>query len=239
MLAVHALAADGGIPAGSVGLEDAIDNNDVPAARRLIDSGSDVNEPRLLVGAAALGRVEIVRMLIEAGAAVDAALPLSPENFEPDDMARLRSGTGQDDIGLQTPLSSAAFLGRTEIVEVLLKAGADPNIATAMGKPIGLAAVRGHLEVVRLLIDAGADLLTRPKNRRDLTLGPLVQAVKQGHTAVVELLVDSGAYPCREGTSLTVLDLALPGLLMRMGSGDDEMTALLERAREDCAAVAE
>ncbi len=61
------------------------------------------------------------------------------------------------------PLYQASKLGRTEIVELLAKAGADVNLsknATIKSKftPLGIAAEKGHLEVVKVLVKAGADI---------------------------------------------------------------------------------
>ena len=56
-----------------------------------------------------------------------------------------------------TPLQAAASLGRPDIVELLLRSGADPNA----GSPLLIAVERGSLDCVRLLVDAGADPAAR------------------------------------------------------------------------------
>ena len=58
------------------------------------------------------------------------------------------------------PLSYAAAYGQTEIVKLLLDAGADPNAEELPGYgtyPLFVAALHNHLEVARLLLDAGAN----------------------------------------------------------------------------------
>ena len=71
----------------------------------------------------------IVRALVEAGARGNAL-----------------SGSGT------TPLHTAAFLGDTEVVELLLAHGADPGIDSKAGKtPIDLAREQGHPEVADLM----------------------------------------------------------------------------------------
>ncbi len=71
----------------------------------------------------------IVRALAEAGAPVNA-----------------QSGSGT------TPLHTAAFLGDTEVAELLLARGADPRITAKDGKtPIDLAREKGHQEVADLM----------------------------------------------------------------------------------------
>ena len=51
------------------------------------------------------------------------------------------------------------------IIEILLNAGADPNIAEGDGwTPLMFSAIRGQIEACRLLIDAGANLEVESKN---------------------------------------------------------------------------
>jgi len=55
-----------------------------------------------------------------------------------------------------TPLRAAATSGYAPVVEVLLKAGADPNVRGKDGyTALYFAQLRDHLEVVRLLREAG------------------------------------------------------------------------------------
>lgn len=57
------------------------------------------------------------------------------------------------------PLYRASVLGRTEIVALLLKAGASPSTPTDRGSvPLHAAAQHGHQEIARMLLDAGTDL---------------------------------------------------------------------------------
>lgn len=62
-----------------------------------------------------------------------------------------------DEAYQSTPLGMAARWGRTELVESLLKKGADPNLAGApWATPLAWAQCRGHEEIVALLKKAGA-----------------------------------------------------------------------------------
>lgn len=55
-------------------------------------------------------------------------------------------------------LVQASFGGHTAIVNRLLRAGADPNLACGEGETALIVATRnGHIEVVRLLLSAGAN----------------------------------------------------------------------------------
>lgn len=62
-----------------------------------------------------------------------------------------------DELG-QTPLHFAADRGSIECVQLLLSAGADPNVCDKDGISIIQAAViSDHVEIVKVLLDAGAD----------------------------------------------------------------------------------
>ncbi len=67
-----------------------------------------------------------------------------------------------------TPLTAAVFKGRKEIVRVLLKAGANPDIADTNGTtPLHYAVMMNDAETVRLLVNANAD--TTAKDYREKT----------------------------------------------------------------------
>jgi len=77
-------------------------------------------------------------------------------------------------------------------VRLLLKAGADPNLAhEEYGTPLFSAAGSGNLPVVRMLIEAGA--LPDPSHETGLT--PLASAMYRGRANVVEYLLRHGADP--------------------------------------------
>jgi ankyrin repeat protein len=91
-----------------------------------------------------------------------------------------------------TALKHAAHGGYLEIVEDLLRAGADPNADNALHA----AAFGGHLAVVDRLLDAGAGLDTSNgyENRyKPGHLTALQEAARGGHIAVVERLLGLGA----------------------------------------------
>ena|SRR5689334_11338047 len=110
-------------------------------AKALIDAGAEpgavsVNEMRVqpLHSAAASRNVEICRLLIAAGADVN---------------AKQRDGF--------TPLHAAAQHGDVELVELLLSAGADPSIAKDDGgTPADTAETEGHVDVARRLREVAA-----------------------------------------------------------------------------------
>ena len=89
-----------------------------------------------------------------------------------------------------TALMMASNEGHTEIVSLLLAAGANANLVETTGSTALIAASNaGHVEVVSLLLDAGAD--TDVVDKRGMTA--LIMASDRGHAAVVSLLLDAGA----------------------------------------------
>jgi ankyrin repeat protein len=57
-----------------------------------------------------------------------------------------------------TPLHFAAYKGHAEIISLLLKKGANPNLQKAGGKTaLYESADRGDLEIVKEMLEAGAD----------------------------------------------------------------------------------
>lgn len=93
-----------------------------------------------------------------------------------------------------TALHIATIEGFTDIVEYLLRNGADINRPTASDKssrstPLHCAAYNGQLECVRLLLSKGANIEAKEMNG----CTPLHIASYIGHNAVVEFLISKGA----------------------------------------------
>ncbi len=79
-------------------------------------------------------------------------------------------------------LDYAAGEGHTDIVQMLIAAGAD----VSEGTPLLKAAEAGHTDIVQMLIAAGADV-----SKGTLTQGvPLAAAARGGHTEIVKLLLE-------------------------------------------------
>ncbi len=106
-----------------------------------------------------------------------------------------------------TPLSEAASLGYTELVEYLLSQGARLHIA-GQGEPTLHEAVRsGNATVVQLLLAAGAPV----DEQNDLKETPLhLAAEEDGRLAALQVLLNAGANPAlRRIFDETPLDVAL------------------------------
>ena len=134
-----------------------------------------LNTQNVVQGATALwcastgNYVEIVKMLLEAGADVNKP-----------------TTTGS------TPLRGAAFNGHCDVMEVLITKGADLNYANVVGQsPLLIAVMRGHLKATELLLDKGADC-----NQRTIHNHSVVHlAAGKGHLEILKMLLDRGISP--------------------------------------------
>jgi ankyrin repeat protein len=136
-----------------------------------------------LFWASRCGNLDVVKMLLEHGAAV---------NFQ-------RGAR-------ETPLRGAAGEGHVEVVKLLLSRGADPNLVDASGfAPLNTAAFNGKREVVDLLIAAKAYV----DHARFEQVTPLMDAAERGHADVVRALLRAGANPnLKNESGATALSLA-------------------------------
>ena len=120
---------------------------------------------------AGFGQLGSVRVLVDAGADLDA----------------------QDSAFGFTPLHAAVEQGQTEVVRLLVDAGADLDARGGVFEytPLHMAAKLGRTESARLLIEAGADL--KALARTGFT--PLHVAVDYDHEALVHLFIEAGVDP--------------------------------------------
>lgn len=122
--------------------------------------------------------LEKVKLLVERGADVNA-----------------RASTGI------TPLMVAAqYTGNAEVVRLLLKKGAKPNLDKSVevrnnASALFFAMMAGDIEMAKALLDAGANLNDRMKVLGRFTNSLLTYAASAGDTAMVEYLISKGANP--------------------------------------------
>ena len=162
----------------------AIEQHDTARVKALLAAGADPNEPRqkwprllpLQVAIHALddgGELEVLLALLEHGADVNAW-----------DAERDR-----------TPLLEAVCENQLAAVELLLKAGAEPNVRSSEGDtPLRACVEVGNVEMASLLLSAGA---TRTINDWGGLLGftALGIAIWQLDIPMMKLLLDAGADP--------------------------------------------
>ncbi len=91
--------------------------------------------------------------------------------------------------GSEQPLFTAVMKRATDIVQLLLSAGADPNIEHSRSIPLCVAVRNGDPDSMKLLLEAGADV-----NHED-TWGrsPLMSALSRGNAQCVKGLLEAGA----------------------------------------------
>ena len=232
----------------------------------LLGSGSDADTPSggedkeaastPSIGSEALytaiekGDVEMVRLLVEAGADVNAAegfggdTPLHEAVEQGDaEIVKILVAAGAD-VNAEgyfdrTPLSLAAEEGATEIMQILLGSGPDADTPAdgedkeaASTPSIGSEALytaieKGDVEMVRLLVEAGADVNASEGFGGDT---PLHEAVEQGNAQIVKILVAAGADVNAEGyfdrtpLSLAAAEGATEIMQILLGSGPDADT---------------
>lgn len=145
----------------------------------------------------------------------------------------------------RTPLTVACHLGDLNIVEELIKAGADVNLRDNTHKPLTLACEEGHVGVVKLLIKAGANL-----NVKDGSVTALTASCELGYIGIVDELLTSGADVNLRGDSNTPLtfaceigSLSLVKKLIELGAdvnlADDYKTPLTTACGMGCICVVE
>ncbi len=162
-----------------------------------------------LLFAARHGRVENVRLLLDAGADVDEAAP-----------------TGE------SALVVASFSGQGRVAALLLERGADPNDQGAGYTPLHTAVVRGDLELVEALCARGADpnarLIEGSQQRREAYwfalserwrgATPFWLAAKFAEVDIMRALVDRGADPLLAADDGTTPLMSIAGIGYRPGS---------------------
>ncbi len=150
----------------------------------LIDAGVEVNKINYvspnrpfvpLVNAATIGNLEIVQLLLKAGASID-----------------LRSKDGEKDG--ETALQAAIHNRKFDLVQTLIDAGASVNAPA--GRCHGRTALQGAAEqsdirVVELLLSHGADVNAPARHRYGITA--LQGAMLKGNIKVVLMLLKAGA----------------------------------------------
>ena len=172
----------------------------------LIRAGADPNK-LISMGRNALhlaafeGRVQIAEMLLENSVKVhvpdkDLWTPLhlaTQEGKTP--IALMILKRREANINAQahngrTPLHSAAFYGRKDLVKALLDHGANTYVQDEKGwSQLHLAAQEGHLEIVEMLVTMGAPVNAQSDNLRT----PIHLACMRSHTQIVSYLITHSA----------------------------------------------
>jgi len=218
-------------------LHDAVKADNIVLVKLRLTEGADVNEVDLfgtpLHYAAARNSADIAKVLIDAGANLEAEAAASQKRAHPLHSAALANAVRAAELlisrGAQvdaldaedsTPLSVAASNGNADVAEVLLKAGANPLAENSeYDTPIHVAAMWGRLNVVQVLVSHGVNINIKHK---DYGYTPLWAATKWDRPDVVDFLLAHGADPNiadNDGkTPLEVADTSTRELLLRYGA---------------------
>jgi uncharacterized protein len=170
-----------------------------------INAGSDVHqsldcEPTPLGLAVNLGKLEIVKLLLKAGA--------SPNHGGIDNL----------------PLHSAVAFERIDIVRTLIEAGASLNSSDLSGEtPLMIAAYKNNLRLVKLLIESGASANIVNHDSGETVL---VMAAANGHQEVFEYLLPLTSCPQQQKYALIELSQGI----LRNQRREDKLTSSLIKA---------
>ncbi|CAJ2507809.1 Uu.00g089950.m01.CDS01 [Anthostomella pinea] len=200
----------------------------------LLNAGADVNAPEgwAIQSAAAEGHHEVVEKLLEKGANVNAFT--TNENFE--------AGTA---------LQGACEAGKADIVSLLLEHNANPNLGGGTDSPpIIAAAMRAEEEILAMLVKAKADLDVF--GGYDMS-SPLINAAAYMPRESLQILLDAGAninLPDRDGDTALIVasrrgDEEAVTFLLDSGAdimhaskeNENALHAALENENEDCMRV--
>lgn len=227
-------------------LEAAIEHNAPRIVRLLLDYGANIQErcqksEALLVKAVIcdkMGDGQCMRLLLDAGADPRA---MGPEYMTPLGTAAtlnhkalvqmlLDFGVGVNDpVSMDgiTSLMAVSFAENAEMIEVLLAAGADPNITNVHGcNALMFAAERGNFKAFKALLPLTTNLDGQAINSHTA----LSHAAGNGHQAIVEALINAGAEvePQEPGPHCSFLNPSE----RRSGYGSNALTSALTSKNE-------
>ena len=154
-----------------------------------------------LMRASSIGHIEIINLLINAGADVNAqneesATALIEASYIHNNLEVIRllinagANVNAQDYDGNTPVIIASQRGNLELLGLLINSGANVNAQDYDGNtPVIIASKMGNIELLELLINAGAD--PNIKNKENKTA--LTYASNNRHTEIVNLLRQAGA----------------------------------------------
>ena len=212
----------------------------------VIDTRMDIDDTPALYMAVRSGRVEIIRLLLEAGAEIDrldweqkTPLHIATEKGSANVVQLLLefgANPNLEDDEYATPLLNACHANNTEMILMLIEAGAYVNVI-GIDTPLAYAAKYNNEQVVSALLEAGAQI-----DPEEYTHSPLGLAAQEGHVQMVRTLLEAGANVNAQGSDgfsslhLGVLSNNVQIVQMLLQAGGD--TTLKNRYNETALDVA-
>ena len=178
---------------------------DVEFIAGFLDQGCDPNQRSwktgfpLIIEATELGRLDVVKLLVERGADVDQCAPGSYQRAvhfaAMEGMVEIAESLLVHGADVSRALHAAASSGRVNVAEALLARGADVNEKSPHGgTPLICAVDGGHVEMVKLLLSHGANVNWQGGSGATA----LHMAAGSGNAPITEVLLDHGADPTLE-----------------------------------------
>ncbi|KAJ3202676.1 phosphate system positive regulatory protein pho81, partial [Dinochytrium kinnereticum] len=166
-----------------------------------VNLSDDINSRTCLHEAAILGKLDLIKLLTEHGASIQATdmYGRTPLHYAAMygryecAVFLITSGSPVDlaDLDDCSPLVHAVIGGHTKCVEALLDRGTSIERSSASGPdPLSLACEYGHKDIATLLLKKGARLAA---NITDGGLSALHVTAREGHAELCSLLIESGA----------------------------------------------
>ena len=210
-------------------------------------TGPHRNLDSSLVFASCNGHLNVVRLLLKHGAAIDATLSLnSAETLSALEgacserdlaVAEVLIEIGADIHGRNTsrfpPIHSAAVSEHLELIDLLIEKGVNVNAKDFRGATACHVAVdHGCMESTRRLIDAGCELELRDNNGNTVLLVCIISTDAE----MIDLLLDRGADACaknKEGETLrSIFEYGLERLSYFSEHRRREMESIVRRLRQ-------
>lgn len=232
---------------------------DLSAIERFIAEGHDANAKRQTVDgetplhvASRTGQIAAIRLLVNRGAKIngrdgDGMTPLITAATEAqngsviDLLLELGANINAQAKSGMTALDYAAFSCNNQLVELLIRRGAKPNVGEGRRRssPIKHCVSGENLLGLELLVAAGADV-----NATDAGSSPLATAAVFGRVEYVRLLLNAGAVPNQQsdGGGHTDLMSAVAGgnleivkMFVKAGADKNVLNPILRKTALDIA----